>query len=103
MIKDSENLSIYLGNLVNRIFKILPLYEEENEGVIRCIDSLVFELSGLEELLPKKLVADYVSLLSTLISVKKEIIREDNEKRIIKREIFKCINITKNISEKIGE
>lgn len=103
MIKDSENLNIYLNNLVNRIFKILPLYEEENEGVSRCIDSLVFELNGLEELIPKNLASDYVSLLSTLLSVKKEVGRKENQKKIIKREVFKCINITKNISDKIQE
>lgn len=101
MIKDFENLNIYLEGLVNRIFKILPLYEEKNDGVYGCLDSLIFELNGLEDIIPKGNASEYLSLLSTLISLQKEITKEDTEKKVIKREIFKCINITKNISDKI--
>lgn len=103
MIENDNRLINYLNTSVNSIFKILPLYEEGNVGIKVYVESLLFELYGLENAVKIKYNYEYISLLSTLESVKKEILKEDSEKSIIKREVFKCINIVKNMIEKLEE
>ena len=51
MIKDDEKLVVYLKASVNSVFKILPLWEEENVGVKIYIESLLSELESLNEAL----------------------------------------------------
>lgn len=103
MIKDSEKLIVYLNSVVNSVFKILPLYEEQNVGVKTYIESLLFELHGLEEAVSIEHSYEYISLLSTLQSVKNEVAKSDSKKSIVKREVFKCINIIKNMVGKLEE
>lgn len=103
MIKNNEMLIIYLNSIVNSVFKILPLYEEQNFGVEIYVESLLFELYGLEESVEIEHSYEYISLLSTLESVKREVSKDDSKKSIIKREVFKCINIIKNMVGKLEE
>lgn len=103
MIEDNYKLKTYLNCLVNSVFKILPLYEEKNVGVEIYVDSLLFELYGLKEAIKIDCSYEYVSLLSTLESVKIEMSLENPKKSVIKREIFKSINIIKNMVGKLGE
>lgn len=103
MIENNEKLSIYLNAVVNSVFKILPLYEEQNVGIKIYIESLLFELYGLEEAVKIENSYEYISLLSTLESVKKEITKEDSKKATIKREVFKCINVIKNMVGRLEE
>lgn len=103
MIMNNKKLSIYLNSVVNSVFKILPLYEEQNEGVTTYVESLIFELDGLQDIIMIEHSYEYISLLSTLSSVKKELEKENNRKPIIKREVFKCINIIKNMVGKLEE
>ena len=44
---------------------------------------------------------DYMSLVSTLESVKNELDKTDISKPILKRELFKCIDIVKNMVAKL--
>jgi hypothetical protein len=101
MIKNNEKLATYLELVVNGVFKILPLYEEGNVGIETYVESLLFELYGLEESVEIEHSYEYISLLSTLESVKKEIAKESSRKAVIKREVFKCINIIKNMIGKL--
>lgn len=103
MIKNDEKLIAYLNSVVNSVFKILPLYEEKNIGVYSYIESLLFELDGLEQAVDITHSYEYISLLSTLESIKKEVESQDSRKHIIKREVFKCINIIKNMVGKLEE
>lgn len=103
MIKNDEKLVIYLNTVVNSVFKVLPLYEEQNVGVQTYIESLLFELYGLEDAILIEHSYEYISLLSTLESVKKEVAKQDSRKSVIKREVFKCINIIKNMVGKLEE
>lgn len=103
MITNKERLSIYLDNLINSIFKILPLYEEKNEGIVSYVESLLFEMYGLEKTLPISQSYEYISLLSTIESLKKEIEKRSDNKRVVKREVFKSISIVKNIKDKIDK
>ncbi len=101
MIKNKSRLPIYFDSLINSVFKILPLYEEENIGVETYIESLLFELYGLEKVIDIRDSHEYISLLSTLESVKEEVVKSGSEKRVIKREIFKCIGIVKSVMVKL--
>lgn len=101
MLKDKARLPIYLDSLVNNVFKVLPLYEEENVGVSIYIDSLLFEVYGLDKVVPIEGSYEYLTILSTIESIKSEMEKEDSSKKVIRREVFKCINIIKNMSSKI--
>ncbi|MGV4321314.1 hypothetical protein [Bacillus mojavensis] len=103
MLKNDKKLIVYLESLVNSVFKILPLYEEKNIGIEKYVESLLFELYGLEDAVEIKYSYEYISLLSTLESVNKEIGSQDSKKSVVKREIFKCINIIKNMIGKLKE
>ena len=103
MIDNNEKLVIYLNSIVNSVFKILPLWEEKNVGVQTYIESLIFELDGLQDVVSIEHSAEYISLLSNLASVKKEIAKGNSKKQVIKREVFKCINIVKNMVGKLEE
>ncbi|UGO46279.1 hypothetical protein PQE74_gp196 [Bacillus phage vB_BanS_Chewbecca] len=103
MINDNSKLIVYLNSVVNSVFKILPLFEEKNIGVDTYIESLLFELYGLNEAVNVEHSYEYISLLSTLESVRTEIGKEISRKATVKREIFKCINIIKNMVGKLEE
>lgn len=100
---NNKKLALYLNSIVNSVFKILPLYEEQNVGVETYVESLIFELDGLQEVIAIEHSYEYISLLSTLASVKKEVAKESSKKSVIKREVFKCINIIKNMVGKLEE
>jgi sulfur relay (sulfurtransferase) DsrF/TusC family protein len=103
MISNNERLTTYLNTVINSVFKILPLYEEENVGLETYIESLLFELYGLDKVVGMEQSYEYVSLLSTLESVKIEVVNEESKKTTVKREVFKCINIIKNMVVKLEE
>jgi len=69
MIKDNKKLIVYLNSKVSSAFKILPLYEEKNVGVKIYIDSLIIELSSLNEVIEIEHGDEYLSLLATLKGV----------------------------------
>lgn len=95
----SEIFANFTELLVPRFFKILPLFEEKNEGLQSYVESLVFEMHGLywtiEEIQAN---GNYLSLLSTLESICDEIsICDENSQSIIKREVFRSIEIIKQL------
>lgn len=91
----------YMNSMVDRCFKILPLYEERNDGLARYIDSMMYEFSGLQNLIISlKLDADFIMLISTFESLSEDAINFDCDNETIKREVFKCIGIIKRMEEK---
>lgn len=102
MISANSNLFLnYSNDLVSRVFKILPLYEEKNEGVYTYVQSLVYELSGLAEVVEGMSVNEgYLSLLATLESISDDtlFLHVDNHS-VIKREVFRCIDVIKKMRE----
>lgn len=101
MLENRDRLLFYLDTLINSVFKILPLYEERNDGIQTYIESLLFELYGLDKVFDIKDSYEYVSVLSILESIKEEVAKENSKKRVIKREVFKCINIIKNTIKRL--
>lgn len=84
----------YLENLKNRIFKILPLIEENNDGISKYTNSLLFELSGVGHVI-EGIENDhyYISLLATLERVSEELIAPDVDLNCVRSEVLKCLNI----------
>lgn len=101
MLENRDRLLFYLDTLINSVFKILPLYEERNDGIQTYIESLLFELYGLDKVFDIKDSYEYVSILSILESIREEVAKENSKKRVIKREVFKCINIIKNTIKRL--
>ena len=94
-----EKITLYLNmNITDGVYKILPLYEESNQGLEKYLSSLLIELYGLDEVFRLEEV-EYVSLLATLEGLKFEILKDKN-KSVVKREVFKCVRIVKKLSKK---
>lgn len=101
MSMDEKAFRDYISVLANKkIYKILPLYEEKNKGVSKYVDSLLLELKGLGkvfEMLDAN--ADYITLLATFEALSDECFNFDASNEVVKREVFKCITVTKRILE----
>jgi hypothetical protein len=102
MLSDNnKGIVVYLDKLIASIFKILPLYEEENIGLVVNIESLIFSLQGLEKVINLQQYYEYISLLSILESLKVEIQNQSCTHKIVKREVFKSTRLVDVIIEKI--
>jgi hypothetical protein len=98
--RDSTLLYNYLEISKNRVFKILPLFEENNEGLSRYVESLLFELYGLQNVISGvKESYNYLSLLCGLESISTEISTKEKNLKFIRSEIFKLIGLIKKIQE----
>lgn len=98
----NDRVKLYLDNmLIDNIYKILPLYEEENIGIEKYVSSLLIELYGFEKMFDIEEVG-YVSLLANLEGIKIEISKSSN-KKVVKREVFRCMDIVKKLSNKLGD
>ena len=100
----NKSLPLYLEGLINDVFKILPLYEEESFTLPQYIDSLIYELQGFQELFDQIGTSpEFVSMISILERVAEDSIAFGQDKAIIKREVFKAISLIKKIQEKCDE
>ncbi|MGG3045616.1 hypothetical protein [Bacillus thuringiensis] len=98
-VKDPVFIS-YCESLIDKTYKILPLYEEKNVGLASNIESLVIEVFGLHRVIDKlRMSAEYVTLVSTLKALEIYIKEDVISHREIKREVFKCIGLIKKIRE----
>lgn len=96
-----ENLyENYMNNLVNRIFKILPLKEENSDTIEVYITNLLYELTGNKELITVlQNDSQYETILANL-----QILISDNENyRSIVLGTIPIVNQLKNKYCKRGE
>lgn len=93
-------LTNYLKSLVDRFFKILPLWEDQEETLPEYLDSLAVELSGFREMM-FALSNDHDFV--TLIAIVKYLANNpDTSVRTVKREVFRAISICNKLSSKYG-
>lgn len=78
----------YKDRLVNSIYKVLPMKEEKSKTINTYISSLIYELVGLEK------IADDTGEICSLIAILENLIEEEDLK-VVKREVFRAINIVK--------
>lgn len=95
----------YLTKLVDRLYKILPLYEERNQGLFRYVQSLIFELEGFSDRYPDiGSMPDFESVMNTLEEISNQSISFSADEKLIKSEVFRIIGIIKKIiAVKSGE
>lgn len=98
--KDSTLYVNYLKVLKDRIFKILPLFEENNEGLFHYINSLLFELNGLQYVISGlHQSSNYISLLSSIESLLDESLEQTKEIKFIRSEVFRLIGIIEKLQQ----
>lgn len=95
----------YLSQLINRTYKILPIYESssERQQLSKYIKSLLYELYGLiESVSALEKSADFLSYCATLESLLKDVVSSGDNKSIIKAETFKAINLITRIRSSLS-
>ena len=93
----NELVSRQVKGLVNRFYKILPIRESGEPTLKQYQNSLLREMLGCQNLIIAFRYDDrYLSLLSIL----QYMIDYDPDVDIIKSDVFKAINILKNMQKK---
>ena len=89
----------YLCKLIDRIYKIIPLKEENVETVESYIENIIDEIMGNSELI-KSIDCDarIMIITSTLYSV-----IGANEHDVYKRSVFKCIRYIEQLKDRVSE
>ncbi len=93
-----ETLEKYYCGLIGKIFKILPLAEEDKSSAQAYLNGFNIELDGCRELLA--IVKDdprYISLLSIVAWLRKHIMDDYCTLDVIKREVFAAISVCKEL------
>lgn len=103
MINNNERLIIYLDKYIHSVFKIIPLYEEKNTGLESYLDSLLKGLFELDQIIKIEHSFEYLSLLQTVKAAQTEILKEDSQHRIMRREVLSAISIIKILLYKTQE
>lgn len=107
--KNSKAYKSFIKKLTDRVYKILPLYEEKDQGLTVYVRSLIFELEGLPSVIDGSRDSEYISLMATLESIYDEFLLCDFDEigsethGLLRREVFKCANVVKKIGESITE
>ena len=87
----SKLLSNYLCSLVNHIFKILPIREQDDGSLSTYMRSLQMELLGCKNLIP--ILGNDASLITLLSILQYLIDNPDSSVTIVRREVFHAISI----------
>lgn len=96
---DQGTVVRYMGGLVNRFFKILPIKEEGEPTLKQYMQSLQREMLGCQSLIVLLKDDDrYMSLLSIL----QYLIDNDTNIKTTKTEVFRAINILRQLQTKYG-
>ena len=83
----------YIDKLKDRLFKILPLMEEKNEGITSYIDSLSYEIYGLQYLIDENAQPLIITILSILEHLYDDSLQPEINLRQVKRELFHCLDL----------
>ena len=80
----------YKEKLINNIYKILPMKEEKTETINVYIESVLYELIGMKKLLDESCeICSIIAILENLI--------DEQDLKIVKREVFRAISLVKKI------
>ena len=94
------SLQNYMRSLVDRFFKILPLWEECEETLPTYLDSMLIEMSGFRSMMfALHHDQDYVTLIAILQYLADN---PDTTPRTVRREVFRAISICNKLSAKYG-
>jgi hypothetical protein len=98
-LMDEQVLANYLNYLIGRLYKILPIQENEPETLKPYLESLQIELVGNSDLIKQiRYDAKFLELLGTI----QYFINNQCEHNVYRKEIFKCISIIKKLLKQYG-
>lgn len=93
--------TIYYKSLRGKVFKILPLYESNNDGLTRYIASLIFEMEGfLYRIKSEESLQEMISIISTADSLYDSSLFMDMSNEDVKSEIFKCLSVVNRLVDR---
>lgn len=93
---DVKTMAEYFNVLIGKCFKLLPLYEEQNDNIEIYLKSLLLELCGGNRLIVEDtLFLELINNLESLSLVK--------NKKTFRSQVLKCTNLCKKISDKLKE
>jgi len=93
-------VAVYFRRLVNRFFKILPIWETGEESIYVYIQNLQIELLGFQSMIEAiGYDADYMALVSILQYL---LDNPASEVWLVKREVFNSISLCKQLGERYG-
>lgn len=94
-------LTNYLGNLVNLIFKILPIRESGETSLPSYMESLEMELIGCKSLIA---ALDEDPMFLSILSIIQHLIENpESSVDIYRREVFKAISLCNKLKDKYAE
>lgn len=88
----------YMDALVGRLFKILPLWEEQSDTLGEYMQSLQLELVGLHNFEPE--LRDDEMLLSIIATLQYLIDTPDCKVGTVKREVFRSIRVCTTLRDR---
>ena len=93
----NEMFNNYLKYLVNKMFKVLPMKEQDVASLHTYLQSLQIELIGSTKLIEVlKNDSQFLSLMNTI----QFFIDNEYDNQTCKREVFKCIHIIDDLQTK---
>lgn len=103
---ENKTLRVYLDALTGHIYKMLPLYEEENErdtslpDLNRYIQSLTTEVvGGFETFHELNDSPSYIFIANTMNGLNQHVL----EYRPFRRQVFKMLSLIQRIDKEVGE
>ena len=94
----NKALNSYLQNLINKVYKILPMKEEQCSTLESYLLSLENELIGCYELWE---ILEGSSQFLAIINIIKYLSIEEYDIQTCKREVFKAIHLIENVNKEI--
>lgn len=83
----------HIETVTGKIWKILPLFEDKNEGVGVYIDSLIYELEGLSNRLNEQQNSMLQSITDVLRRLGEESVVPEPDLKVIRREVLGCTSL----------
>lgn len=89
----------YFKALIGRFYKILPIKESGEPSLGKYMESLQLEMIGCRDLIE---AINHDELYLSLLSILQYLSENDCKTEVVKREVFKSINICKKLQKKYG-
>ena len=97
---DNKDISTRLKQLINLIYKLLPMKEEEDENWRTLLSTIIEELAGMNRLINEK---DGDILFSLLCKLEGLFTLESQDSFFdFRRTIFECLNLMNKVKENVS-
>jgi hypothetical protein len=84
----------------SKVWKLIPLFEHNNQGITKYLESLVYEFNGLVKSVDNRPTMN--SAVNILVHLHEDSINGDYDFQSVRKEIFNCSDLVKK-SFKVGE